>query len=85
MQVNNLYWKQCIYNSKWELCHDYKDWISCCKQDKKKAFCKLCDRAAMGESAVKSHMRSAKDKNGAAMGMKGEQLTGLFDSSTTLI
>ena len=39
----------------------------------------------MGESAVKSHMRSAKDKNGAAMGMKGEQLTALFDSSTTLI
>ena len=55
-----------------------KGWISRCKQDRKKAFCKLCDCAivlsTMGESAPKSNMRSAKHKNNAAMSMRGKQL-----------
>ena len=38
----------------------------------------------MGESAVKSQMRSAKYKNNAAISMKGKQLTHFFDSLTIL-
>ena len=47
-----------------------KYWISSCKHDKKKALCKLCDRAI--------------DLSTMAVSMRSKQVTEFFDSSTTL-
>ena len=66
---------ECIYNRQWELYSDYKGWLTAFKADRKKAFCKCCDQmmdiSNMGESALKSHMRSKRHKNNGKIG--GEQ------------
>lgn len=57
----------CIYNRQWELNSKYKGWLTAFKADRKKALCKCCDRmidiSNMGESALKSHMKSERHKN----------------------
>ena len=57
----------CIYNRQWELNSQYKGWLTAFKGDRKKALCKCCDRiidvSNMGESALKSHMKSERHKN----------------------
>ena len=65
----------CIYNWQWELNSQYKGWLTAFKADRKKALCKCCDRiidiSSMGESALKSHMKSERHKNNSRIG--GEQ------------
>ena len=65
----------CIYNWQWELNSEYKGWLTAFKADRKKAFCKCGDRminnSNMGESALKSHMRSKRHDNNGTIG--GEQ------------
>ena len=62
----------CIYNRQWELNSQYKGWVTAFKGDRKKALCKFCDRmidiSNMGESALKSHMKSEKHKNNSRIG-----------------
>ena len=57
----------CIYNRRWELNSQYKGWLTAFKGDRKKALCKCCDRiidvSNMGESVLKSHMKSERHKN----------------------
>ena len=66
----------CIYNWQWELNPTYKRWLAAFKGDRKKALCKCCDRTInisnMGESALKSHIRSERHKNNSRIG--GEQV-----------
>ena len=75
--------RDCIYNQQWELNSKYKGWLTAFKADRKKAFCKCCDRmidiSNMGESAVKSHMRSIRHKNNSTIG--GEQAVTLSSFS----
>ena len=65
----------CIYNWQWELNPKYKGWLTAFKADRKKALCKCCDRmidiSNMGESALKSHMKSERHENNSGIG--GEQ------------
>ena len=64
--------RDCIYNQQWELNSKYKGWLTAFKADRKKAFCKCCDRMIdilnMGESALKSHMSSKRHKNNSTIG-----------------
>ena len=57
----------CIYNRQWELYSQYKGWLTAFKGDRKKALCKCCDRiidvSNLGESALKSHIKSERHKN----------------------
>lgn len=61
---------KCIFNSKWLKNDSYKGWLKC-TEDKHKALCTVCNRSidvsAMGESALKSHMKGSKhiEKNKA--------------------
>lgn len=54
---------KCIFNSKWLKNDSYKGWLKC-TEDKHKALCTVCNRSidvsAMGESALKSHMKGSK-------------------------
>ena len=56
-----------IYNRQWELNSQYKGWLTAFKGDRKKALCKCCDRiidvSNVGESALKSHMKSKRHKS----------------------
>ena len=56
----------CVYNRQWELNSKYEGWLTAFKADRKKALCKCCDRiidiSNMGESALKSHMKSENTK-----------------------
>ena len=65
----------CIYNRQWELNSNYKGWLTAFKADRKKALCKCCqqmiDISNMGESVLKSHMKSERHKNNSRIG--GEQ------------
>ena len=64
--------RDCIYNQQWELNSKYKGWLTAFKADRKNPFCKCCDRMIdilnMGESALKSHMRSKRHKNNNTIG-----------------
>lgn len=54
----------CRYNHNWETQAAYKDWLRPFKGDNRKALCSSCDKVIelsnMGESALKSHIKSAK-------------------------
>ena len=64
-----------IYNKQGKLNSEYKGWLTGFKADRKKAFCKcgdqMIDISSMGESTLKSHMRSKRHKNNGPIG--GEQ------------
>ena len=63
----------CIYNRQWELNSKYKGWLTAFKADRKKALCKCCDRmidiSNMGESALKSHTKSERQKTTVESGL----------------
>ena len=56
---------KCSFNRKWLSTKDYS-WVREFKGDKYKALCSICNKSfdvgAMGESALKSHMKSNKHK-----------------------
>lgn len=60
---------KCLFSRKW-LSHKDYSWVRECKEDKYKAFCSVCNKSfdigAMGESALKSHMKSEKHKSNQA-------------------
>ena len=64
-----------IYSKQGKLNSEYKGWLTAFKADRKKAFCKcgdqMIDISSMGESTLKSHMRSKRHKNNGPIG--GEQ------------
>ena len=64
----------CIYNWHWELNSKYKGWFTAFKAERKKALCKCCDRmidiSNMGESALKSHMKSERHKSNSRIGVE---------------
>ena len=57
---------KCTYNVAWESDKQYSNWVSKCKNDNSKAFCKLClksfDISNMGIAALKSHSTSSRHK-----------------------
>lgn len=57
---------KCVFNRAWEEAEDYKNWVKALKGDNRKAVCVLCQKAvdvsSMGESALKSHMKSEKHR-----------------------
>ena len=53
----------CIYNRQWELNSEYKGWLTAFKDDRKKAFCKCCDRLINI-----SNMGSKRHKNNGTIG-----------------
>ena len=62
---------KCLFSRKWLSNKDYS-WVRECnnKEDKYKALCSICNKTfdigAMGESALKSHMKSEKHKSNQA-------------------
>ena len=60
---------KCVFSCKW-LSHNNYSWVRECKEDKYKALCSVCNKTfdigAMGESALKSHMKSEKHKSNQA-------------------
>ena len=60
-----------------------KGWLTAFKADRKKALCKCCDRmidiSNMGESALKSHMKSERHKNNSRI--EGEKAVTLSSFS----
>ena len=57
---------KCLFSRKWLSNKDYS-WVREYKEDKYKALCSICNKTfdigAMGESALKSHMKSEKHKS----------------------
>ena len=55
---------KCVYQAGWSVDSKYRDWIAPLKSDRYKALCRVCakviDLAAMGESALRSHIKSIK-------------------------
>ena len=60
---------KCLFSRKWLSNKDYS-WVREYKEDKYKALCSICNKTfdigAMGESALKSHMKSEKHKSNQA-------------------
>ena len=60
---------KCVFSRKW-LSHNNYSWVRECKEDKYKALCTVCNKTfnigGMGESALKSHMKSEKHKSNQA-------------------
>ena len=70
----------CIYNRQWELNSKYEGWLTVFKADRKKALCKkgMIEISNMGESALKSHMKSERHKNNKKLSSMLEKLKEWF-------
>ncbi len=73
---------KCIFSAKWLSQESYKPWLKEFKGDKQKCLCSLCDKlidiGTMGESALKSHMKSERHKNRADVRNDNECIKSFF-------